>query len=170
MRLGIIIVAGIIFTSCNFASAQATQPGPTRIKLWQTAPGIVAGVDNDTDPTEPTMDIYLPAGATSPTAAFVVLPGGGYVHLSTIREGSDIDLKAMAALQNQQIIEQNKIRLEQNDKKISDMSRRTAVLEAKLALVQEQKKKIESAISASKAKGGLTPETLAQIEEASGLL
>ncbi|MGA2584346.1 MAG: alpha/beta hydrolase [Tepidisphaeraceae bacterium] len=90
MRLGIIIVAGIIFTSCNFASAQATQPGPTRIKLWQTAPGIVTGVDNDTDPTEPTMDIYLPAGATGPTAAFVVLPGGGYVHLSTIREGSDI--------------------------------------------------------------------------------
>jgi acetyl esterase/lipase len=36
------------------------------------------------------MDIYLPAHTDAATAGIVVLPGGGYVHVSTTREGSDV--------------------------------------------------------------------------------
>jgi acetyl esterase/lipase len=71
--------------SAQIASPQAAAP---RIKLWDTAPGIVAGKDTDTDPTEPTMDIYLPAHGNG--SAIIILPGGAYVHLSTAKEGSDV--------------------------------------------------------------------------------
>jgi hypothetical protein len=37
-------------------------------------------------------------------------------------------------------------------------------------LVAEQKRKIEATVATAKSKGGLTPETLAQIEEAAKLL
>jgi len=80
----------LIACVASLASAQTTQPAVQRIKLWDVAPGIVAGPDSDTDPTEPTMDIYLPPPATASGAAMVIFPGGGYTHLSTVREGSDV--------------------------------------------------------------------------------
>ena len=77
---------------CAVAAAQTTQPATEpavpRLKLWDTAPAIVPGHDTDADPTEPTVDIYLPSEPTG--TGVVVLPGGGYTHLSTTREGSDI--------------------------------------------------------------------------------
>jgi acetyl esterase/lipase len=82
-----VLFASVFISS--FACAQTTEPAAPRIKLWDSAPGIVAGKDTDTDPTEPTMDIYLPQ-SQAPTAAVVVLPGGGYVHLATVKEGSSI--------------------------------------------------------------------------------
>ena len=33
----------------------------TRIKLYDTTPNVVAGTDTESDPTEPTLDLYLPA-------------------------------------------------------------------------------------------------------------
>jgi acetyl esterase/lipase len=78
------------FTFMSLASAQTTQPSVLRVKLWDVTPGVVAGKDTDTDPTEPTMDIYLPASGGGATAGIMVLPGGGYTHLSTVREGSDV--------------------------------------------------------------------------------
>lgn len=92
--------------------------------------------------------------------------------MQDIRDGKPIEenLKLVEKLQAQRLIEQNEKRLEQNDKKIADMARRTAILEAKLADAQEAKKKIEEALVTGKTKGGLTPETLARIEEAAKLL
>jgi acetyl esterase/lipase len=73
------------------AAAPASAPaGITRLKLWETAPGIVAGNETDANPTEPTMDIYLPPADKATGAAVMVLPGGGYSNLSMTKEGSDV--------------------------------------------------------------------------------
>ncbi len=90
--------------------------------------------------------------------------------IADIRDGAEVDLKLIDKLQAQRVIEQNEKRIAQNDQKIANDGRRIAVLEAKLADVQEQKKKIEAALVQGKTKGGLTAESLAQIEEATRLL
>lgn len=76
----------------------AAQTTIQRIKLWEATPDVVAGRDTDTDPTEPTLDIYPVTSATpsapdtgvSAAPAMIILPGGGYTHLSTIKEGKDV--------------------------------------------------------------------------------
>jgi acetyl esterase/lipase len=88
---GVLVLSSMGFGQTTQPTTQATaQASAERIKLWEKTPGVVEGKDTDTDPTEPTMDIYLPAGAAARTVGIVVLPGGGYTHLSTIREGSDV--------------------------------------------------------------------------------
>lgn len=73
------------------ADAPTTAPAsPIRLTLWDNTPNVVAGADTDADPTIPTIDVYQPPRATATTAAVLVLPGGGYTHLSTVREGSDV--------------------------------------------------------------------------------
>lgn len=71
-------------------ASPAAPAGAERIRLWENTPGVVAGTDSDTDPTEPTMDIYLPPTGSASGAGIMVLPGGGYTHLSTVKEGSDV--------------------------------------------------------------------------------
>ncbi|MGA2233190.1 MAG: alpha/beta hydrolase [Tepidisphaeraceae bacterium] len=88
-HFSLVCALSVVLGAAVFSFGQTTQPSAPRIKLWDTTPGIVEGKDTDTDPTEPTLDIYLPpSGATG--AAVIVFPGGGYTHLSTIREGSDV--------------------------------------------------------------------------------
>jgi acetyl esterase/lipase len=88
LRTSIVLLVSVLFTSAAFG--QSTQPTTQRVKLWDTTPDIVAGHDTDTDPTEPTLDIYLPPPGTATGAAMIVLPGGSYTHLSTTREGADV--------------------------------------------------------------------------------
>ncbi len=74
--------------SAATASTPETMPAAQRILLWDNTPGVVEGKDTDTDPTEPTLDIYL---APDPSGtAMLVLPGGGYTHLATGHEGKDV--------------------------------------------------------------------------------
>ncbi|HUO08240.1 MAG TPA: alpha/beta hydrolase [Phycisphaerae bacterium] len=69
--------------------AGTTQPAPVpRIHLWANTLNVVEGKDTDTDPTVPTLDIYLPPEPNG--AAVLVLPGGGYTHLATGHEGKDV--------------------------------------------------------------------------------
>jgi acetyl esterase/lipase len=85
----IVLLTLTLFTATSLA--QTTQPAAPRIKLWDKAPGLVeGGKDTDTDPTEPTMDLYLLPKEKATGAAVIIFPGGGYTHLSTLREGSDI--------------------------------------------------------------------------------
>ena len=63
---------------------------PLRLNLWDSTPNVVAGPDTDVDPTIPTIDVYQPPKATASGAAVLVCPGGGYTHLSTVKEGSDV--------------------------------------------------------------------------------
>jgi acetyl esterase/lipase len=72
------------------AGAQTTQPAAPRVKLWPTTQSVVPGGDTDTDPTEPTLDIYLPPHQTAAGTGIIIFPGGAYMHLSTIREGSEV--------------------------------------------------------------------------------
>ncbi len=74
------------------ATTLPTTTGPTgvpRMKLWDKAPGAVAGADTDVNPAEPTLDIYLPPTDKANGTAVVILPGGAYSNLSMTNEGSD---------------------------------------------------------------------------------
>lgn len=64
-------------------------------------------------------------------------------------------------------LEQNEKRLKQTDKSLGQVDRRIQLLEEAAA---EAKAKIIALTTAAKSAGGLTPETLKQIEEAAGLL
>jgi hypothetical protein len=57
--------------------------------------------------------------------------------LADARAGTALDLKAMATLQNQRVLEQNEQRLAQNDKKLANDGRRLALLEAREAKTKE---------------------------------
>jgi acetyl esterase/lipase len=62
-----------------------------RIKLLPAGdPTIVAGEDKESDPTEPTVDIYLAPKDKANGTAVVVLPGGGYGGLAMAHEGQQI--------------------------------------------------------------------------------
>jgi acetyl esterase/lipase len=95
MRLLWTFAAAVCVFACG-VSAQTTQavasnaepPAANRLYLWDNPPGVIAGPDTDTDPTVPTMDVYLPDHPNG--AAVIIFPGGAYVHLSTVKEGSDV--------------------------------------------------------------------------------
>lgn len=62
-----------------------------RIKLLPAGDSsIVAGTDTESDPTEPTVDIYLAPKDKATGTAVVVLPGGGYGGLAMSHEGQQI--------------------------------------------------------------------------------
>jgi acetyl esterase/lipase len=81
------------------AAAPAAQPGglmsggmawpanlPEPMPLWANgAPGALGSSEEDT----PTIAAFIPASNPTKTAV-IVAPGGGYVHLSMIKEGADV--------------------------------------------------------------------------------
>jgi acetyl esterase/lipase len=89
------MMAGVAF---GLAQAPSTQPaaaargpgpvasGPAPMLLWLAgAPGAVGDADDD----KPTITAYIPAANPTRTAV-VIAPGGGYQHLSMVKEGSDV--------------------------------------------------------------------------------
>lgn len=69
-------------TSAPAASNAAATPQP----LWPNgAPGALGTAEDDI----PTLTPYIPASNPTKTAV-VVAPGGGYTHLSMVKEGSDV--------------------------------------------------------------------------------
>ena len=65
--------------------AQPRPPAP--MPLWPNgAPGALGSADEDT----PTITAYLAPAARAVATAVIVCPGGGYVHLSMEKEGSDV--------------------------------------------------------------------------------
>ncbi len=107
MRLRGLVCAGVFAVSGVWAMAQvappaapaAAQPGgrmsggtawpanlPEPMPLWANgAPGALGSSEEDT----PTIAVFLPASNPTKTAV-IVAPGGGYVHLSMIKEGADV--------------------------------------------------------------------------------
>jgi acetyl esterase/lipase len=60
--------------------------GPAPMLLWANgAPGALGDADDD----KPTITAYIPASNPMKTAV-IVAPGGGYQHLSMVKEGSDV--------------------------------------------------------------------------------
>jgi acetyl esterase/lipase len=76
------IVAAVLTASL------AAQPQPPKpIPLWADgAPGALGTADEDT----PTITPYLAPAARAVGTAVIVCPGGGYLHLSMEKEGSDV--------------------------------------------------------------------------------
>ena len=60
-----------------------------RIKLYGTTPDVVAGRETELDPTEPTLDLYLPPAEKATGAGVLILPGGGYQMLTVPGEGAE---------------------------------------------------------------------------------
>ncbi|HET9386353.1 MAG TPA: alpha/beta hydrolase, partial [Gemmatimonadales bacterium] len=60
-----------------------------RIKLCDTTPDVVAGRETELDPTEPTLDLYIPPSDRATGAGVLILPGGGYQMLTVPGEGAD---------------------------------------------------------------------------------
>jgi len=58
-----------------------------RIMLYDETPGVVDGRETEMDPTEPTLDLYLPAADVATGAGVLILPGGGYQMLTVPGEG-----------------------------------------------------------------------------------
>ena len=90
-------VAGFVFgTGLAFAQVTTTTMpaspalpsavAPKPIPLWPDgAPGALGTAEED----QPTLTVYLPA--SNPTATgIIVCPGGGYAHLSMVKEGADV--------------------------------------------------------------------------------
>jgi acetyl esterase/lipase len=68
-------------------SLTAQPQAPTPIPLWANgAPGALGTADEDT----PTITPYLAPAARAVGTAVIVCPGGGYLHLSMEKEGSDV--------------------------------------------------------------------------------
>jgi len=61
-----------------------------RIKLYGTTPHVVAGRETELDPTEPTLDLYIPQADKATGAGVLILPGGGYQMLTVPGEGADL--------------------------------------------------------------------------------
>jgi acetyl esterase/lipase len=60
-----------------------------RIKLYATTPNVVPGRETELDPTEPTLDLYLPPSDRATGAGVLILPGGGYQMLTVPGEGAE---------------------------------------------------------------------------------
>ena len=82
---------GLAFRSLLFMNAQSSPPtssqlAPAPVLLWPDgAPGAVGTSDLD----KPALTAYLPTQNPTQTA-IVVCPGGGYEHLASVHEGSDV--------------------------------------------------------------------------------
>jgi acetyl esterase/lipase len=88
VRFFIFGVSMLIFCGLTADAQPATQPAPTAtLKLWPDGAPLAKGTaDADT----PTLAVYLPDPSTANGCGIVICPGGGYSHLSMIREGSDV--------------------------------------------------------------------------------
>ena len=59
-----------------------------RVKIYGATPNVVAGTENELNPMEPTLDLYLPDTNQATGAAILLLPGGGYQMLTVPGEGA----------------------------------------------------------------------------------
>lgn len=86
MRLSAWVCVSVVLMSGVAAAGQTAPSGQAPMLLWANgAPGAVGDADDD----KPTITAYIPASNPTKTAV-IVAPGGGYTHLSMVKEGSDV--------------------------------------------------------------------------------
>ncbi len=61
-----------------------------RIKLYEKTPDVVEGAENELNPMEPTLDLYIPDANKATGAGVLLCPGGGYSMLTVPGEGGTI--------------------------------------------------------------------------------
>jgi acetyl esterase/lipase len=92
MRLGLaVLLSGLVMTSgamgqMTAAPAVPSADGGKVMLLW---PGGAPGAQGEAEDDKPTLTAYLP-GANPTKTAVIIAPGGGYQHLSMVKEGSDV--------------------------------------------------------------------------------
>ncbi len=92
MMMKLLRAGGSVLTVVLGVGMAQGQPAPDvavgkTLLLWPAgAPGAQGTAEVDT----PTLTVYLPSGVNATRTGVVVAPGGGYVHLSMTKEGSDI--------------------------------------------------------------------------------
>ena len=62
----------------------------TRIKLYEKTPNVIEGTENELNPMEPTLDLYIPDTNNATGAGVLLCPGGGYLMLTVPGEGGTI--------------------------------------------------------------------------------
>lgn len=85
--LSLACVVAVLFCCPLILQAGDPAAGPRVELLWpKGAPGAVGTAPEDC----PSLTIYHPAEGMSNGAAVVICPGGGYGHLASVKEGSDV--------------------------------------------------------------------------------
>jgi acetyl esterase/lipase len=69
------------------ASAAGQAAEGKKVLLW---PDGAPGAQGTEDVDKPSLTIFLPEGVNATKTGVVVAPGGGYTHLSMVKEGSDV--------------------------------------------------------------------------------
>jgi acetyl esterase/lipase len=62
----------------------------TRIKLYEKTPDVIMFSENELNPMEPTLDLYIPDVDKTTGAGVLICPGGGYEMLTVPGEGGTI--------------------------------------------------------------------------------
>jgi acetyl esterase/lipase len=81
-------MGGVMLGQTTVAAPSSGQAAntPAPMLLW---PNGAPGAQGDEDIDKPTLTAYIPASNPTKTAV-VIAPGGGYQHLSMVKEGSDV--------------------------------------------------------------------------------
>jgi acetyl esterase/lipase len=94
MRRAAVLTGVLLMVSIGNAQAPvatpATAPVPDDGKIMLLWPAGAPGAVGDADDDKPTMTAYLPTVPNPTKTAVIVAPGGGYQHLSMVKEGSDV--------------------------------------------------------------------------------
>ena len=89
MRVGLVAVLAMAMSGLlgfGQTAGPAAASGPAAMPLWAGgAPGAVGDAADD----KPTITAYIPVSNPTKTAV-VIAPGGGYTHLSMVKEGADV--------------------------------------------------------------------------------
>ena len=62
----------------------------TRIKLYEKTPNVIEFAENELNPMEPTLDLYIPDADRATGTGVLLCPGGGYEMLTVPGEGGTI--------------------------------------------------------------------------------
>lgn len=89
MGIGLLIFAPVrLDAAAELATQPTSQPSPlVTLNLWPDGAPFAKG---NTPADVPTVAVYLPEPAKANGCGIVICPGGGYAHLSIVKEGSDV--------------------------------------------------------------------------------
>ena len=93
-----VLLSGLVMGSAAIGQAPAAAPGravtPAAVaddgKVMLLWAGGAPGAQGDADDDKPTITAYLPTVPNPTKTAVIIAPGGGYQHLSMVKEGSDV--------------------------------------------------------------------------------
>src|SRR6186713_131075 len=85
----LMVATGALRTAPIEVAGAPAQGEPRRIKLYDKTPNLVEGRETESDPTEPTLDLYIPEAGKSTGVGVLLMPGGGYQSLTVPSEGPE---------------------------------------------------------------------------------